>query len=229
MPKRLKAADRRQQILRAAAQCFAKYGYSRTTTVQLARAARVSEPILYRHFDTKRKLFVALIDQAGRQAMMTFASVIGPITSPIEQLRALLRLNPATTDPRLAELYRVIFHAQSEQTDPQIQAALRRHYRGYADFLSGIITRAQQLGEVRQDVSAIGLAWQLIHLAVGFAMVKPLDIPGHATRTAVEQAMALLMEQLSGGRNLAREPAAARAHANRSSDGSEATPGVRGY
>lgn len=215
MGKRLKAADRREQILEAAVRCFARHGYGGTTTAQLARAAHVSEPILYRHFESKQGLFLALVERAGREAVAIFQSVIGPIKSPIEQLRALLRLNPATTDPRMAELYRVIFHAQSEHTHPRIQAALRQHYRGYADFLSAMITNAQQAGQVRRDVSALGLAWQLIHLAVGFAMVKPLDIPGHATRTAVEQAMALLMEQISGQEGKNNKQAGHKTHGRR--------------
>ena len=57
---------------------------------------------------------------------------------------------------------------------------------------------AQRAGHVRADVSASGLAWQLVHAAIGFAMIKPLEIPGHATPAFVEQAIGLLMEQLAG-------------------------------
>lgn len=197
MAKRLKAVDRRKQILQTAVRCFARYGYRGTTTAQLARAARVTEPILYRHFESKQGLFLALLELAGSEAIRIFRTVIGPIHSPGEQLRALLRLNPAVSDPRLAELYRVVFSAQAEHTNPRIQAALREHYLKYVQFLSSIIAQAQKAGQVRRDVSATGFAWQLIHAAVGFAMIKPLNIPGHATRESVEQTMALLMEQIT--------------------------------
>jgi AcrR family transcriptional regulator len=198
MAKRLKADDRRNQILDAAVRCFAKNGYRGATTAQLARAARVTEPVLYRHFKNKQSLFIALLDMAAEEAMRLFLTVIGPIKSPVERLRALLRLNPAITDPRAVELYTVVFHAQTEG-DPDVQAALRLHYVRYAEFLAGLIQQAQQADQIRRDVSAIGLSWQIIHAAVGFAMIKPLQIPGQATREAIEQIMALLMEQLSGG------------------------------
>lgn len=201
MAKRLRAEDRRQRILEAAIKCFATDGYRGTTTAQLARTARVTEPILYRHFRSKHDLFLAMLDLASRVAMQMFQSVIGAIHSPIERLRALLRLNPAITDPRMTEIYRVIFHAQSEHTEPRIQSAIRQHYRRYAEFLTLLISNAQRAGQIRADLSAEGLAWQIIQAAVGYAMVKPLEIPGHASREAVEQAMALLIEQISASPN----------------------------
>jgi hypothetical protein len=83
-----------------------------------------------------------------------------------------------------------------------IQAALRKHYQQYARFLTNLIKRSQRVGQVRRDVSAVGLAWQLIHAAIGFALIKPLEIPGHATPATVEQAIGLLVEQLAGDRQV---------------------------
>ncbi|MCZ6815579.1 MAG: TetR/AcrR family transcriptional regulator [Planctomycetota bacterium] len=195
---RMKAPDRRRQLLEAAIDCFAEYGYRGTTTARLSKAARVSEPVLYRHFASKHDLFVALLDRVGREVRREWRKAILPLSSPMDQLRVLLRLNPATTDPRTKLLYQVIFSAQAERNEPAIQIALKQHYEQYARFLTNIIKRAQRAGHVRADVSASGLAWQLVHAAIGFAMIKPLEIPGHATPAFVEQAIGLLMEQLAG-------------------------------
>jgi AcrR family transcriptional regulator len=54
---RLAGPDRRLQVLRAAASQFAKTGLRGTTTRTLARAAGVSEQILYVHFGSKECLF----------------------------------------------------------------------------------------------------------------------------------------------------------------------------
>jgi AcrR family transcriptional regulator len=198
MSRRMKAVHRRDQLLRSAAECFAEHGYQGTTTARLARAANVSEPVLYKHFKSKQELFVALIDQVGREVLRDWRKAIAPLRSPMDQLRVLLRLNPATTDPRTRQFYRVLFAAQAEFNEAVIQAALRKHYAQYATFLSNVLRRAQRAGQVRRDVSAVGLAWQLIHSGIGFALLKPLEIPGHATPATVEQAIGLLMEQLAG-------------------------------
>ena len=125
---RMKASDRRRQLLEAAIDCFAEYGYGGTTTARLAKAARVSEPVLYRHFASKHDLFVALLDQVGREVLREWRRAISPLSSPVDQLRVLIRLNPATTDPRTRQLYQVIFSAQVERREPTIQVALKKHY-----------------------------------------------------------------------------------------------------
>lgn len=198
---RMSAGARRAQLLEASIACFAEFGYQGTTTARLARAAHVSEPVLYQHFPSKRELFLALIDKVGREVLRGWRQTIAPLRSPRDQLRVLLRLNPATTEPRTGQLYGVIFAAQAQLHEPEIVAALRRHYQQYARFLANVIRKAQRSGQVRSDVSALGLAWQLIHAGIGFALIKPLDIVGHATPATVEQAIGLLMEQLAGDRN----------------------------
>jgi TetR/AcrR family transcriptional regulator len=201
MAPRMKATDRRRQLLEASIRCFAEYGYKGTTTARLAKSAGITEPVLYQHFASKRDLFVALLEEVGKEVLSEWRAAISPLKSPLDQLRVLLRMNPAITDPRTGLLYSVIFAAQAEANEPEIQAALRGHYEQYAQFLTALLERAQNADLVRHDVSASGLAWQLIHAAIGFALINPLDIPSHATPTAVEQTIALLMEILSGRRS----------------------------
>ena len=201
MSRRMKADARREQLLEASIGCFAAHGYKGTSTARLARAAQISEPILYQHFKSKQDLFVSLIDQVGKEVIRSWRQAIAPLKSPMDQLRVLFRLNPAITDPRTAQLYRVIFMAQAEINEPEIQAALRDHYENYARFLTNVIKRAQRAHQVRRDVSASGLAWQLIHAAIGFAFIQPLHIAGHATPANVEQTIGLLIELLYGERN----------------------------
>lgn len=201
MSRRMKADARREQLLEASIECFAAHGYKGTSTARLARAAQISEPILYQHFKSKQDLFVSLIEQVGKEVIRGWRQAIAPLKSPMDQLRVLFRLNPAITDPRTAQLYRVIFMAQAEINEPEIQAALRDHYENYARFLTNVIKRAQRAHQVRRDVSASGLAWQLIHAAIGFAFIQPLHIAGHATPANVEQTIGLLIELLYGDRN----------------------------
>jgi AcrR family transcriptional regulator len=56
-PGRLTAPDRRSQVLRTAEAQFARTGLRGTTTLMLARAAGISERILYVHFGSKESLF----------------------------------------------------------------------------------------------------------------------------------------------------------------------------
>ena len=58
--KRLPPADRRESILAAATHAFATEGFGRARTQQIARAAGVSEGLLFRHFPSKEALYEAV-------------------------------------------------------------------------------------------------------------------------------------------------------------------------
>ncbi len=57
---RLLAEERKAAIVQAALPLFARKGYAETTTKELARAAGVSEPLLYRHFPSKEALYLEI-------------------------------------------------------------------------------------------------------------------------------------------------------------------------
>ena len=59
--KRLTQAERRTQIIEVAMTLFATKGFTGTTTRAIARAADVSEAIIFRHFATKEDLYNAII------------------------------------------------------------------------------------------------------------------------------------------------------------------------
>src|SRR3954453_20217315 len=61
--KRLPAVERRELILSAAGRLFGERGYARVTLDEIAAAAGVTKPILYRHFDSKRELYLALLER----------------------------------------------------------------------------------------------------------------------------------------------------------------------
>lgn len=57
---RLSKDDRQQQILQAALPVFALHGLAGTTTKMLAKAADITEPVLYQHFSSKEELYKSL-------------------------------------------------------------------------------------------------------------------------------------------------------------------------
>jgi AcrR family transcriptional regulator len=57
---RLAAANRKEAILEAAAPVFARLGRAGATTKDLAKAANISEALLYRHFSGKDALYAEL-------------------------------------------------------------------------------------------------------------------------------------------------------------------------
>jgi AcrR family transcriptional regulator len=63
--------DRRQDILQAAMELFAKKGFRGTTTRDLASQADVNEAIIFRHFSNKEELYRAILEEKMRQGRST--------------------------------------------------------------------------------------------------------------------------------------------------------------
>ncbi len=175
---RLPAAKRREQLLDSAARLFAERGYSGATTSELAKAAGVTEPIIYRHFESKRDLFVALIERSGEQTIEQWTAHLASADSPAERLRRLIGANPMVMDSGRG-LYRVIVQAMTAIEDEAILAALQRHVASLHEFIAGEVVKAQEAGVVGKSFSPDITAWVLLHLGLGYGMLAPLRIPGH--------------------------------------------------
>jgi len=55
----LSALQRRNEILAAALDCFLKFGFQKTSLEDIAKAARISRPLIYVHFKNKEDIFEA--------------------------------------------------------------------------------------------------------------------------------------------------------------------------
>src|SRR5581483_846427 len=75
-PVRMAAADRRRHLIETAILVFSEGSYRGTTTAEIARAAGVSEPILYRHFASKRELYLAALDHVWTKAKALWEQVL---------------------------------------------------------------------------------------------------------------------------------------------------------
>jgi AcrR family transcriptional regulator len=62
-PRRLRRAQRRDQILAAATKAFARSGFAATSLDDIATQAGITRAILYRHFDSKTDLYQAVLDR----------------------------------------------------------------------------------------------------------------------------------------------------------------------
>jgi AcrR family transcriptional regulator len=176
---RLPAAERREQLLRTAVALFAERGFSGTTTATLAKAAGVTEPIIYRHFPSKKDLFISVIERAGEATIELWERELESAKDPAQRLRRLIGANPMTWQGGRG-MYRVIVQGLTEIDDPEIQAALREHVEKLHGFVAAEVERAQANDQVSRAFSPEITAWLLMHLGIGYGMLEALGMPRHA-------------------------------------------------
>ena len=73
---RLSAEARKEAIVEAVQDVFAEKGFDGTTTRELAKAAGVSEALLYKHFPSKESLYAAMLDGCAKGPTFAEASRI---------------------------------------------------------------------------------------------------------------------------------------------------------
>lgn len=176
---RLPAAERREQLLETAVSLFAERGFSGTTTAILAKEAGVTEPIIYRHFPSKKDLFISVIERAGTTTIELWERELETAKDPAQRLRRLIGVNPMTWQKGRG-MYRVIVQGLTEIDDPDITAALREHVERLHRFVAGEVELAQSRDQVSKAFSPEITAWLLLHLGIGFGMLEALGMPKHA-------------------------------------------------
>lgn len=83
--------NKQEKILLAALELFAKEGYNATSTSKVAKAAGVSEGLIFRHFQNKEGLLKALL-QEGEERMKKLLVDIVMETEPKAVIRKTLEL-----------------------------------------------------------------------------------------------------------------------------------------
>jgi AcrR family transcriptional regulator len=167
---RLKAPQRREQLIEVATRIFAKWGYNAATTAEIAEAAGVTEPILYRHFNNKQDMFVAITRAMSEQTLERWQELIARSASSTEKIRTIARQFP--NHIRASEdAYHVIHGALATSRDRKVLAVIKEHYSEIERFFCKIITEGQKAGEFAKDLDPHIPAWQLINTGIGYAMI----------------------------------------------------------
>jgi AcrR family transcriptional regulator len=156
--KRLPAEERREAILRAALRVFVSTSYAGATTADIARAAGVTEPVLYRHFASKRDLWLACLDVAWDETRTILEEKIA--VHPGDRGAVAGDAQSPWRNPTLPNLWLQGLTGAGE--DPVVRRAIRKHMREVHDVVAESLRRGQAVGVVAEDRDADAEAWTFI-------------------------------------------------------------------
>jgi TetR/AcrR family transcriptional regulator len=163
---RLPAEERRASVLGAACGLFANRSYRGTTTADIARKAGVTEPVLYRHFPSKRALYLACMDWSWEQVKALWAERLAEEPDPALWLSAMGRaFREAEAEHPLVSPMWIQALAESSE-DPEIAAYMREHMREVHDYVAAVIRRAQKAGGIAAQRDPEAEAWIFIALGL---------------------------------------------------------------
>ena len=173
---RLRKAERKRQLLATAKHLFVTHGYTATTTEKIAQAAGVSEPVLYRHFESKKALFLEVLREVREATLNRWRAETVSLTDPLAKLHAIVDMYLGTTREHAVE-FRIMHRTLMETDDDEVLAFLRAFYLDSEALLAQVIAEGQQAGVFRRELDPRVGAWELIRSALGYTLTLPLGIP----------------------------------------------------
>jgi len=156
---RLPADERRRAVLNVACTVFSSSSYRGATTAEIAREAGISEPILYRHFGSKRDLYLACLDEAWRSFYEVAEQAVAD--NPSGCLGAIADVYMAKR-PRIRMVDLWIQALTEASEDAVIAAALRKQVREVHGFIADVIRDGQKRGVVNADRDPVAEAWLFV-------------------------------------------------------------------
>jgi len=159
---RMAAAERRKHLVETATRLFTEGSYHGTTTAEIGRAAGVSEPILYRHFASKRDLYLAALEDVWAKTREGWERTLAEASDECAAIEAIGKGHVSVRSPKLqlAELWVQALGEASE--DPELRRHLRRHMREVHDFVADLIRRGQEQGAIAEERDADSEAWIML-------------------------------------------------------------------
>jgi TetR/AcrR family transcriptional regulator len=177
--RRLPAPERRAAVLNCACRVFSRASYRGATTAEIAREAGVTEPVLYRHFESKRDLYLACLDECWADVRAMWEQVIESEPDPGNWISAMGQsfLHSPKYRPLIANLW---VQALTEAAgDDEIRRHMRRHIRDVHRFVTGVVRRSQEVGGILPDRDPETEAW--IFLSLGLLSMADRQLGGLMT------------------------------------------------
>lgn len=188
---------RRTQILRGAAEVFAKKGFHKATTKEIAQAAGVAEGTIYNYFENKRELFLGII-QMFTAASLQQILLDNPSKDPKAFLKAVfldryqtLQQQGHIMAPLLAETF----------TDPSFREEIySRVVVPLTNLVEQYLQHHIEAGQFRQGVDPVIATRAFIGaMGVNFALKLSGMEPRYAHLSAeaiIEQLISLFLDGL---------------------------------
>ena len=186
-------AARRDQIIAAAAECFARSGYHATAMADIAEAAGVSKGTPYLYFPSKEALFIALYEEWDCGLAARIDAAVGDLPEPAHPSpRAVLAAVASAIAAHVLDnpqTCRVLMEATTLAAyEPAIAAKVQASNAGSRDQLTGLFQAGIAAGEWAPGTGAA------LHARLFMAGLYGLMAQWHAApgSFSLESAMAAL-------------------------------------
>ncbi len=194
---RLSGEARRELILSRAKHVFAHHSYTDASTGELARASDITEPMLYKHFGSKKGLFLEVLRLYGERFMQMWServneraekNLLDALANVILDYRSIIK-----TDP---DVHKVLFQAIAESGDPDVAVCVRGHNQNVYKVVYHLIERAQQEGYIDSEVDVDAASWGYVSMVYTMQYGLMLNLNKELTDSVLTEMSRLWLKAL---------------------------------
>jgi len=193
--KRLSAKERKKVVLRSAIAAFGKSNYRATRMSDIAAEAGVSEAMLYKHFASKKIMFLSILENVSRRTSNTIEKGLEEEPDALRLLRRLLitYYNQIREHPTLLKLH---FQAVSEIDDEEIGGRIKKDHEVYVSSIKELIRKGVEQGTVRKDIEIDPIAWLFNGIGIVISMMVLLSREGEIREGIANKMIDHLIESI---------------------------------
>ncbi len=187
-----RTGDKRERILRAAVEVFARQGFYNTRVSEVAKAAGVADGTIYLYFESKDQLLLSLFEDRIGKLLAYLAKEIALLDSPEEKLKRIIELQLGILDGErdLAEVVTIIVR----QSNTLLREYAAPTFIAYLDAIAAVVSEGQREGVFRSDVSPHLVARAIFGALDGIALTWALGKPEvGALKRSASQLSALIL------------------------------------
>ena len=144
------ATDTREAIIEAAMACFGRHGLTKTTVVDIARAAEVSRSTVYEYFRDKSEIVEACAEHSSQRFYREMARAMGGGASLEDKLTL-----AAVFVARARRFVEPEAYFDADEVSLLLTKNAAVLLRECSEFLAPYLTAAKLTGEVRKDLDVV--------------------------------------------------------------------------
>lgn len=164
----------REQILAGAESCFARYGIVKTTMDEIAKAAGVSRPLVYRHFDDRDNLILEVVLRHAHRLAADAHRHVARLTSFEDVLtEGLLYM---TREVQKSEYLQFLFGAEHPETANRILGPSGAILDLAVEFWDPLVLAAQERGDVPSNLDRRQACHWIVLVALAL-LARPDFVP----------------------------------------------------
>jgi TetR/AcrR family transcriptional regulator len=196
MPTKQPTETRQTALVAAALALAAERSPSEVTTAALAQAVGITQGAVFRHFESKTAIWLAVMDAVHQDLLARLHAAAGAQAQPLAALRAVFmaHVDFVVEQPGVP---RVIFQELQHPEDTPLKARVRGLMQAYRALLAGLLERAQATRQLAPGTDLQAAAVLFIGSVQGLVMQSLLSGQVGAMRQLAPNVFALFQQAIA--------------------------------